>query len=614
MAREGYLAGVLADGARVFRYRSGVAWLLGQPDAVGPEPVPARMPGGGFAYPRAHGQSRLNDSAASPPIWRPPWIHTSAESGQTFPTVGADPADGPAVVVDTAGPRRRAAASGGRPEGGVGPHAVRRASGHERADGAERDAAVPATAISLPDASHPVAPAEVRASDLRGLQRPVAHGNNVPAVAPRTVTRVADAQVERLYLPVSGEPGGGDAAGGDATGLGPRSPAHRWCRARISRPSRVAPVSSRRVWSVPVEATPSPRPSRVLRIPRRPSRSPMRSGPRSAAHRWCRARISRPSRVAPVSSRRVWSVRRDRTPSIARAADSAQTVAVADAGMAQDFPENEAPERDSAKTGGRPPRPGPPDRCGHRADPADRPRLTSEPARPTAPHCNGLRMPLGPPEALPRSRPRRSLRRRRRVRIRRRAARSRRCRMTTQPNRRGRSRSIPARGGGSLWRRAGVLDAPAPAPVAHGTAAMSASTAIGMVSRSLRNLLLGEMRLDPPVDDVTVLSPDEPGSPRRVNLFLYRVEENEYLANQDFSARAGNQLVAPPMSLNLFYLMTVYSQNDTRWATSRRTRSSARRCGCFASTRPSRVVGSPPASPTPASSSKWSARSPTRKS
>ena len=91
---------------------------------------------------------------------------------------------------------------------------------------------------------------------------------------------------------------------------------------------------------------------------------------------------------------------------------------------------------------------------------------------------------------------------------------------------------------------------------------MSASTAIGMVSRSLRNLLLGEMRLDPPVDDVTVLSPDEPGSPRRVNLFLYRVEENEYLANQDFSARAGNQLVAPPMSLNLFYLMTVYAQND----------------------------------------------------
>ena len=91
---------------------------------------------------------------------------------------------------------------------------------------------------------------------------------------------------------------------------------------------------------------------------------------------------------------------------------------------------------------------------------------------------------------------------------------------------------------------------------------MSASTAIGMVSTSLRNLLLGEMHLDPPVD-VTVLTPDEPSSSRRVNLFLYRVEENEYLANQDAFARAGNELVAPPLSLNLYYLVTVYAQNDT---------------------------------------------------
>lgn len=91
---------------------------------------------------------------------------------------------------------------------------------------------------------------------------------------------------------------------------------------------------------------------------------------------------------------------------------------------------------------------------------------------------------------------------------------------------------------------------------------MSASTAIGMVSASLRNLLLHEMHLDPAVD-VTVLSPDEAGSSRRVNLFLYRVEENPYLANQDFSARPGNQLVPAPMSLNLFFLLTVYAQNDT---------------------------------------------------
>ena len=34
MAGEGYLAAVLADSAYPFRYRCGVAWLLGQPDAA----------------------------------------------------------------------------------------------------------------------------------------------------------------------------------------------------------------------------------------------------------------------------------------------------------------------------------------------------------------------------------------------------------------------------------------------------------------------------------------------------------------------------------------------------------------------------------------------------
>ncbi|MFD1213399.1 Pvc16 family protein [Arthrobacter sp. GCM10027362] len=90
---------------------------------------------------------------------------------------------------------------------------------------------------------------------------------------------------------------------------------------------------------------------------------------------------------------------------------------------------------------------------------------------------------------------------------------------------------------------------------------MSASTAIGMVSTSLRNLLLAEMRLNPSVD-VTVLAPDETGSGRRINLFLYRIEENEYLANQDALAEAGNRLVPPPLSLSLLYLMTVYAPND----------------------------------------------------
>jgi len=92
---------------------------------------------------------------------------------------------------------------------------------------------------------------------------------------------------------------------------------------------------------------------------------------------------------------------------------------------------------------------------------------------------------------------------------------------------------------------------------------MSAATAIGMVSASLRNLLVGEMGLTPAID-VTILAPDEPGSGRRINLFLYKLAENPFLKNQDWTVQPGmpNQLVAPPLSLSLFYLLTSYAPND----------------------------------------------------
>lgn len=92
---------------------------------------------------------------------------------------------------------------------------------------------------------------------------------------------------------------------------------------------------------------------------------------------------------------------------------------------------------------------------------------------------------------------------------------------------------------------------------------MSASTAIGMVSASLRNLLVGEMRLNP-APDVTILAPDETSGARRVNLFLYKLTENQFLRNMDATVRAGTPeaLVPPPLSLNLFYLVTPYAPND----------------------------------------------------
>jgi hypothetical protein len=93
---------------------------------------------------------------------------------------------------------------------------------------------------------------------------------------------------------------------------------------------------------------------------------------------------------------------------------------------------------------------------------------------------------------------------------------------------------------------------------------MSSATAIGMVSESLRNLLLGEMNLLGTDGDVTILAPDEKSKEPRINLYLYKVMENPALKNMDWQVKRSspNQLVPPPLSLNLFYLMTAYNQND----------------------------------------------------
>jgi hypothetical protein len=92
---------------------------------------------------------------------------------------------------------------------------------------------------------------------------------------------------------------------------------------------------------------------------------------------------------------------------------------------------------------------------------------------------------------------------------------------------------------------------------------MSASSAIGKVSRSLRSLLLNEMTLDSV--RVTVLAPDEPGGgDPRINLFLYKVQEHAALRNMDWQVKLGDpgRLVPPPLSLKLFYLMTAYAANQ----------------------------------------------------
>jgi len=88
------------------------------------------------------------------------------------------------------------------------------------------------------------------------------------------------------------------------------------------------------------------------------------------------------------------------------------------------------------------------------------------------------------------------------------------------------------------------------------------SATIGLVSESLRRMLESEMS---PSTRVTLLSPGD-ASPVtvRLNLFLYRIARNPQLENRDWSAKPGapNRLVFPPLALNLFYLLTVFSTAD----------------------------------------------------
>jgi hypothetical protein len=86
---------------------------------------------------------------------------------------------------------------------------------------------------------------------------------------------------------------------------------------------------------------------------------------------------------------------------------------------------------------------------------------------------------------------------------------------------------------------------------------MSDSGALAAVSKSLRATLLAEMADDVPV---TLLGLGGSGN-RGINLFLHRVDEHPQLRNADFRLRPGTSdvLVAPPLSLTLRYLMTVFA-------------------------------------------------------
>jgi hypothetical protein len=89
---------------------------------------------------------------------------------------------------------------------------------------------------------------------------------------------------------------------------------------------------------------------------------------------------------------------------------------------------------------------------------------------------------------------------------------------------------------------------------------MSNFKAIAGVSRTLRTLLLDRMEASTP--QVTLAPPDvqvSSMSGRRVNLFLYEVNENGYLKNQEIPGKGHPAAYGhPPLSLDLHYLITAF--------------------------------------------------------
>ncbi|WP_018185023.1 DUF4255 domain-containing protein [Kaistia granuli] len=92
---------------------------------------------------------------------------------------------------------------------------------------------------------------------------------------------------------------------------------------------------------------------------------------------------------------------------------------------------------------------------------------------------------------------------------------------------------------------------------------MADHSAIAAVSRSLRTLLRDRMAI---ASEVTLAPPDIEVAGiegARINLYLYQVQENPHLANQEIPGSGSGGYGRPPLALDLRYLMTTHSAIET---------------------------------------------------
>jgi hypothetical protein len=89
---------------------------------------------------------------------------------------------------------------------------------------------------------------------------------------------------------------------------------------------------------------------------------------------------------------------------------------------------------------------------------------------------------------------------------------------------------------------------------------MSDYTALSDVGETLIELLREKMQELIPFDSISLVSPGEiEGKDNiRLSIFLYHVEENIYLKNQEMEKIGSSVLKAPPLALDLYYMVTSY--------------------------------------------------------
>ena len=92
---------------------------------------------------------------------------------------------------------------------------------------------------------------------------------------------------------------------------------------------------------------------------------------------------------------------------------------------------------------------------------------------------------------------------------------------------------------------------------------MSNFTVVHDISDTILKILKNDMYGLIPMDRITLSSPAEieADTSPHLSFFLYQIVENPYLKNQPFHKNNHKTLRLPPLSLNLFYLLTAHAQN-----------------------------------------------------